>query len=111
MSRSNVLDEDDIFAILNEEDNPFQEDSDSEVEDNQIIDDVQSEDENNEVSEYVSSLQESGASEETDPTLVAEAGPSSGADRVLPPTNSERIFRVRGRTQNGHIWSTVKAQI
>lgn len=57
MSRSkNILDENDIFAILNEEDNPSQEDSDSEVEYDQIIGDLQSEDVNNEVSEYFSSF-------------------------------------------------------
>lgn len=113
MSRSNILHEDDILAILNEEDNPALENSDSEVEDDQIIDDVQTEDENNYVTEYVSSLQESSPSEEADPALIAEAGPSSGADRVSQPANSERIYRVRGNTlrgKNGHIWSTVEAQ-
>lgn len=113
MSWSQILDDDDIFAILNEEVNLSQEDSDSEVEDDQIIEDVQSEDESNEVSEYVLSLQESRPSEETDPALVAEASSSSGAGRILPPAISERIYRVPGRTlrgKNGHIWSSVKAQ-
>lgn len=113
MSRSKRLDGDNILAILNEEDNSFLEDSDSEVEDNQIIDDVQSEDENNYVTEDVSSLQESGPSEETNPALVAEADPSFDADRVSQPANSGRIYRVRSKTlrgKNGHIWSTAKAQ-
>ncbi|GBP62431.1 hypothetical protein EVAR_3133_1 [Eumeta japonica] len=82
MSQSKILGEDYILAILNEEGNPSLEDSDSEVEDDQIIDDVQSEDENKYVTENVSSFQEFDPSEETNPALVAEAVPSSGAARV-----------------------------
>lgn len=113
MSCYNRLDEEDVLAILNEEDNPSLEDSDSEVEDDQIIDDVQSEDENSYVTEYVSSLEESDPSEETNLALVAEADPLSEADRVSPTANSGRLYRIRGNTlrgKNGHIWSTVKAQ-
>lgn len=114
ISRCKRLDQDDILTILIEEVNPSLEDSDSEVDDDQIIDDVQSEDENNYVTEYVSSLEESGPFEETNPAHVAEADPSSEADRVSPPVNSGRIYPVHGNTlrgKNGHIWSTVKAQI
>ncbi|KAK9882561.1 hypothetical protein WA026_022189 [Henosepilachna vigintioctopunctata] len=86
MSLSNMLDEDDILAILNEEDNPSLKNSDSEFEDvPDIIDDVQTKDENKYITEYVSSLQESCPSEETEPALVAEADLSSGADSVSPP--------------------------
>lgn len=114
MSRSNRLEVDDIFAILNEEDNSFLGDSASEVEDNEVINDVQSEDENNYVTEDVASLQASALSEETDSTPVTEADPSSDADHALRSANSVRIYRVPGNTlrgKNGHVWSTKKAQL